>query len=200
MRRRVGLLALTLVCLGLASPPAGAGTVACDRTISIEGSSFDPSVTTAVAQDDLHVCWHNSDPFAHTATANSGIFDAGMIPADGDASVQLLGSGAYAYHCQIHSFMNGTFNVRPGVSDAAIVLGETFVLRVGDHGTFAPAPTWDVQRRRNTGPWVTIKSGTSLASFTVEPHRAGTFRFRARTHLSGDVTAWSPARIVRVTS
>ena len=200
MRRRLGLLSIALVCLGLTSPPAGAGTIACDRTTGIEGSAFDPSVTTIVSQDDMHACWHNSDPFAHTATADSGIFDAGTLAADADADVQLFGAGAYAYHCAIHPSMHGTFNVRPGVSDGAIVVGESFELRIGDHATFVPAPTWDVQRRRNDGAWVTIRRGTSLASFDVAPARTGTFRFRARTHLSGDVAGWSPARIVRVTA
>ena len=87
---------------------------------------------------------------------------------------------------------------RPHASAATIALGASFVLRIGDQGTFVPAPTWDVQRRRNDGPWATIKSGTTLASFVVKPGRAGTFR--ARTHLSGDVSEWSPARVVEVTA
>jgi hypothetical protein len=57
-----------------------------------------------------------------------------------------------------------------------------------------------VQRRRNDGPWTSIKTGTTLASFAVKPARVGTFRFRARTHLSGDVSGWSPARVVKVTA
>ena len=75
------------------------------------------------------------------------------------------------------------------------------MLRVGDQGTFTPAPTWDVQRRRNDGRMGhELKTGTSLASFPIVLQRTGTFRFRARTHLSGDVSGWSPARIVKVTS
>jgi plastocyanin len=198
MRRSIGLLALSLVGLGLtASPAAAAG---CDRTIAIQGSSFDPSAWTVAAQNDLHVCWHNGDPLTHTATADTGIFDTGFLSSGADFDVQLLGAGAYRYHCQIHGFMNGTITVRPHASAATIVLGSSFVLRIGDQGTFVPAPTWDVQRRRNDGPWTTIKSETTLASFVVKPGRAGTFRFRARTHLSGDVSGWSPARVVKVTA
>jgi plastocyanin len=99
-----------------------------------------PSAWTVSAQDDLHVCWHNGDPFTHTATANTGIFDTGFLSSGADADVQLLGAGAYRYHCQIHGFMNGTITVRPHAS-AAIARGQTFVLRIGDQGTFVPAPT-----------------------------------------------------------
>ena len=108
---RLGLLVLTSVCLGLVSPLASAAGVVCDRTIAIEGSSFDPSLATTVSQDDLHLCWHNGDGFAHTATANSGIFDTGAIAGGTDATVQPFGSGAYAYHCTIHPFMRGTVMV-----------------------------------------------------------------------------------------
>ena len=197
MRRSVGSLAFALVCLGLTSPPAAAA--GCDRTIAIVNSSFDPSTWTVSAQDDLHACWHNGDPFTHTATADSGIFDSTLV-AGADADVHLLGAGAYPFHCQIHGFMRGRITVRPHASAATIALGQSFVLRVGDQGAFVPAPTWDVQRRRNAGPWVTIKTGTSMASFAVKPGRAGTFRYRARTHLADDVSGWSPARVVKVTA
>ena len=159
-------------CLGLTSPPASAGGVVCDRAIAIEGSSFDPSLATTVVQDDLHLCWHNSDGFGHTATANSGVFDTGVIAGDGDADAQLFGSGAYLYHCEIHVHDRHVQRAtgRERRRDRA---GGSFELRVGDHGTFTPAPTWDVQRRRNAGAWVTIRTGTSLASFPIVLQRTG---------------------------
>ena len=191
--RAVALTSLSI--LGLTSPPASAGEIVCDRSIAIRGSSFDPSLAATVVQDDLHLCWHNSDGFGHTATANSGVFDTGVIAGDGAADAQLFGSGAYLYHCEIHPFMTATFNVRPGVSDGAIAPGGSFELRVGDHGTLTPAPTWDVpaapqHRRMGHDP---------------DRHLAGELPDRppadgdvplpgADTHLS-NVTGWSPARI-----
>ena len=198
MRRSIGLLALSLVGLGLTASPAAA---ACDRTIAIQGSSFDPSAWTVAAQNDLHVCWHNGDPLTHTATADTGIFDTGFLSSGADADVQLLGAGAYRYHCQIHGFMNGTITVRPHASAATIVLGSSFVLRIGDQGTFVPAPTWDVQRRRNDGPWTTIKSGTTLRSLSLSSRAHGHYyglRVRARDNLgyisyySAEMRIWVP--------
>ena len=77
-------------------------------------------------------------------------------------------------------------------------VGDTFELTVGPSGASVEAPTWDVQRRRNDGPWIQFKTGTTDPIFDVQPLRAGTFRYRARTHVFGQVSGWSPVRIVTV--
>jgi len=43
-----------------------------------------------------------------TATADGGAFDTGDVDPGASKTTTLSKAGRYAYHCQIHSFMNGT--------------------------------------------------------------------------------------------
>ena len=86
------------------------------------------------------------------------------------------------------------------MSDASISLGDSLTLTVGPSGLIKAAPTWDVQRRRNDGPWVQFKTATTDPTVDTTPGRAGTFRYRARTHVSEYVSGWSPVRIVKVSA
>ena len=196
--RRVTVLTIAFVSLCLAAPAAGAG-VACARTISIDNSQYSPSIAARVAQSTvLVVCWHNEDGVNHTATSNRGQFDTDIIPPGTEGSGTFVGAGTYPYHCEIHPFMAGSFRVRPAVSDTSIILGDSITLTVGASGLTEPSATWDVQRRRNDGQWIQFKTATTDPRFTTKPLHAGTFRYRARTHVFGDVSGWSPARIVIV--
>lgn len=198
MRRLALVAVLTLGLVGIAAPQSSAG-LSCDRTIAIQGSAFTPDLAKKVVQDDLVMCWENHDGVNHTATSNSGMFDTGIIMSGVTAGETLYGAGSYAYHCQIHAFMAGTFKVRPAVSDASIVLGQQFKLTVGDQ-RILKGVSWDVQKRRNDGPWITFKTQTTDASFSVKPGRTGTFRYRARTHFLENVSGWSPVLIVLVSA
>ena len=53
----------------------------------------------------------NTDPTAHTATANSGVFDTGTLNQGQSAHLRLTKPGTYLYHCQFHAFMVGTIKV-----------------------------------------------------------------------------------------
>jgi plastocyanin len=195
--RRVTVLMIALVSVCLSGPAAGA--VVCARTISIDNSQYSPATAARVAQSTiLVVCWDNEDGVNHTATSNRGLFDTGIIPPGMEGAGTFYGAGKYPYHCEIHAFMAGTFRVRPAVSDASITLGDSITLTVGASGVSTPSPTWDVQRRSNDGQWIQFKTATTDPSFTTEPLHSGTFRYRARTHVFGDVSGWSPARIVIV--
>ena len=55
--------------------------------------------------------WINQDSALHTATANNGSFDTGIIPIDANATVKITGSGKLEYHCTIHPWMQGTITV-----------------------------------------------------------------------------------------
>ena len=196
--RRLTVLAVAFLSLSLAAPPSSAGLV-CARTITIENFRYSPSPTAKTAQADLLViCWHNEDGVNHTATSDGGLFDTNAIAPGAEVGSTFYGAGTYRYHCEIHPSMDGRFNVRPAASDASIAVGDTFELTVGPSGASVEAPTWDVQRRRNDGPWIQFKTGTTDPIFDVQPLRAGTFRYRARTHVFGQVSGWSPVRIVTV--
>ena len=61
--------------------------------------------------NDTYVTWVNQDSAIHTATANNGSFDTGIIPIDANATVIINGSGKLEYHCTIHPWMQGTITV-----------------------------------------------------------------------------------------
>src|SRR5215469_1124843 len=57
------------------------------------------------------VTWVNQDSALHTATADNGSFDTGIIPIDANATIIITGSGKLQYHCTIHPWMQGTIAV-----------------------------------------------------------------------------------------
>jgi plastocyanin len=61
--------------------------------------------------NDTSVTWVNQDSALHTATADNGSFDTGIIPIDANATVIITGSGKLDYHCTIHPWMQGTITV-----------------------------------------------------------------------------------------
>ena len=68
--------------------------------------------------DDTSVTWVNQDSASHTATADNGSFDTGIIPIDANATVIITGSGKLDYHCTIHPWMQGTITVVSGYSSS----------------------------------------------------------------------------------
>ena len=95
-----------VVLLLLAAAPA---TFA-DLGIDISGFAFDPNPMTIHVGDT--VSWTNSDAVGHTATADDGSFDSGIIaPGTSSAGVTFRTAGTFAYHCRIHPSMHGTILV-----------------------------------------------------------------------------------------
>ncbi len=117
-------LALVIACGGSYSaptapvqPPAGGGgavSAPADVTVTIlgmdESDSFSPNpVTVKVGQT---VAWHNADSITHTATANGGAFDTGVIaPGSTSKTIAMSAAGTFGYHCSIHPEMVGTITV-----------------------------------------------------------------------------------------
>ena len=85
-----------------------------DVVITIQGMeggrSFSPaSASLKVGQT---VAWRNADSIAHTASADNGSFDTGIVaPGATSAPVKLTSAGTFAYHCNIHPSMIGSINV-----------------------------------------------------------------------------------------
>jgi hypothetical protein len=149
-------------------------------------------------QSSLSFAWDNADSGTHTATSDeAGFFDTGNITSGTTSSpVGIHGAGAYPYHCKIHSSMQAVIRVRPTASDTAITVGGSTIITYGD--STSKGLTWDVQRRRGTGDWVTVRTGTALTSLTFKPGRTGLFAFRARTHDGDAVSGYSPPRKITV--
>ncbi|MEO9320943.1 MAG: hypothetical protein ABI361_09735 [Nitrososphaera sp.] len=67
----------------------------------------------ASVQAGVPMVWDNRDTAPHTATADNGSFDTGIIAAgqSGSAKMPSTPQPSLAYHCTIHPFMHGTLNV-----------------------------------------------------------------------------------------
>jgi|WetSurMetagenome_2_1015567.scaffolds.fasta_scaffold413937_1 plastocyanin len=117
-RRTFSVAALAVVVLVLAGcgggysnpvaspPPAtgGGGGTAATVTITISGFAFGPNAASLKAGQT--VAWKNSDSVSHTATADGGAFDTGVIaPGATSTPVTVSATGTFAYHCAIHPSM-----------------------------------------------------------------------------------------------
>src|SRR5688500_9551564 len=70
------------------------------------GMSFQPA--SASAQVGQTVIWRNEDSTIHTATANNGAFNTGLISPGGQASIVMQSAGNFNYNCSVHPTMVGS--------------------------------------------------------------------------------------------
>ncbi len=77
-----------------------------DPSVTIADFSFTPATITVHVGDT--VTWINNGPSAHTATADDGSFNTGVLQKGQSASVTFHRPGTFGYHCAIHPFMHGT--------------------------------------------------------------------------------------------
>ena len=57
------------------------------------------------------VTFVNNDTEPHTATADNGLFDTGVLEPGSSFEVLLDGSGTVTYHCELHPDMQGSIVV-----------------------------------------------------------------------------------------
>jgi plastocyanin len=86
-------------------PPHAAG----DPGVTIADFHFTPGATTVHVGDTI--TWTNNGPSSHTATANNGSFNTGVLKKGQSASHTFTQAGTFSYYCQIHPFMHGTIVV-----------------------------------------------------------------------------------------
>jgi plastocyanin len=113
---------LTILCLavfasacGSSSSPSSPSSPATPAgglvTVFIRNSQYSPDPVTVKV--GAQVNWKNDDNIAHTAT-REGMFDNFISPMSAQgAPVTMTTAGTFAYHCKIHSNMNGTIIVQP---------------------------------------------------------------------------------------
>ena len=194
MRRSTFIVVFVLSASLFAISPAHAG--ACVDTVAVDDEGYTPMVKFHPVQNGLLMCWTNGGTTAHTATSDNGMFDTGSIAASSTGTASPYGSGTFPYHCSIHPGLTGTLKIRPVADQTSITLGDSFVLTAGD--AFTKGIPWDVQKRFGDGSWRTFESQTYVASLTLRPGKAGTFRYRGRTWSGENHSGWSPARKVVV--
>src|SRR5215210_8372048 len=78
-------------------------------TVDISNHAFNPAQLN-VAQGTT-VTFVNNDTEPHTATADNGLFDTGVLQPGSSFDVFLDGSGTVTYHCELHPDMQGSIVV-----------------------------------------------------------------------------------------
>ena len=93
-----------------APAPKPKAIAAASGSVTIADFSFSPGSLT-INQGDT-VTWVNNGPTAHSATANNGSFNTGILKAGQSASHTFAQAGTFSYYCQPHPFMKATIVVQ----------------------------------------------------------------------------------------
>jgi plastocyanin len=80
------------------------------RTVLIQGFKFKPANITI--KPGTKVRWINKDSTQHTATANNGAFNSGLLRKGETFSRTFRTVGKKGYHCTPHPFMRGSVVVK----------------------------------------------------------------------------------------
>jgi plastocyanin len=94
-----------------ASPVASPDAAAAGNTVevAIVNFAFDPAEIEISAGTTVR--WTNKDSVPHTATADDGAFDTGVLQQGDTATHTFAGTGAFTYICAFHPSMTGTVTV-----------------------------------------------------------------------------------------
>jgi plastocyanin len=93
--------------------PAESTTPAPNSTITVDirNHAFNPAQLNVAP--GTTVTFVNNDTEPHTATADNGLFDTGVLQLGSSFDVFFDGSGTVAYHCELHPDMQGSIVVGP---------------------------------------------------------------------------------------
>jgi plastocyanin len=89
-------------------------------TVDIRDHAFNPAQLNVAP--GTTVTFVNNDTEPHTATADNGLFDTGVLEPGSSFDVFLDGSGTVTYHCELHPDMQGSIVVGQASSSSG---GET---------------------------------------------------------------------------
>ena len=124
----LGLLAVAI--LTLAVPLAALG--ASSRTVDVTDDSYNPK--TFSVEVGTTVVFKNTSTLPHTATADNGSFDTGMIAKGESKSVTLKKTGTFPFYCQYHGAAGGV-----GQSGTITVTAAAAPAPSGNSGGAVPA-------------------------------------------------------------
>ena len=93
--------------------PAPNGTT----TVDISNHAFNPAQLNVAP--GTTVTFVNNDTEPHTATADNGLFDTGVLQPGSSFDVFLDGSGTVTYHCELHPDMQGSIVVGQASSSSS---------------------------------------------------------------------------------
>lgn len=78
-------------------------------SVEIKNFAFGPKTLTV--KKGTSVTFKNQDSVAHTATADDGSFDTGLLAKGESGSIAFAKGGMYTYHCTPHPYMKATIIV-----------------------------------------------------------------------------------------
>ena len=81
-------------------------------TLPINDHAFDPAQLSIASGTTLTIV--NTDPVKHTATADNGLFDTGILEPGESFEIYFEGSGTVTYHCKLHPEMKGSIIIGEG--------------------------------------------------------------------------------------
>jgi plastocyanin len=126
VRRRHARLALNSAATGSLAATLGRATVrahvAGDPGDVISDFKFAPATITVHVGDSI--TWTNDGPSPHSATANNGSFDNGVLKKGQSASHTFSQAGTFTYFCSVHPFMHGTVVVVADTSSSGSGSGQ----------------------------------------------------------------------------
>jgi plastocyanin len=91
------------------SEPAPSGEAARSEKVQIVEFTYQPD--PVVVQVGGKVIWQNEDTAPHTATADDGSFDTGILERGKIKSETFKEAGTFPYFCEVHPTMHGTVEV-----------------------------------------------------------------------------------------
>lgn len=91
------------------SEPAPSGEAQKAEKVQIVEFTYEPD--PVVVQVGGKVTWQNEDTAPHTATADDGSFDTGIIEKGKLGSATFKEPGTFTYFCEVHPTMHGTVEV-----------------------------------------------------------------------------------------
>jgi LPXTG-motif cell wall-anchored protein len=90
--------------------------------VTIQDFAFSPATITVDAGDT--VSWSNRDGVQHSATADDGSFDTGLLRRGQSGSHTFTEAGTFAYHCTPHPNMTATVVVRAASTTSSGTSGD----------------------------------------------------------------------------
>jgi plastocyanin len=94
------------LALALLAPMSSASAQDAGASVDMSEIKFSPKVIHVTAGSS--VLWTNSDPVAHTVTADDGSFDSGLVDPGSSVSLEFDTPGTFQYYCQPHGAAGGT--------------------------------------------------------------------------------------------
>lgn len=79
--------------------------------VEIKNFAFSPSTLTVKVGNTVN--WTNQDSVGHSATADDGSFDTGVLAQGESNDVTFTEAGTFSYHCTPHPNMKATVVVEP---------------------------------------------------------------------------------------